>query len=1099
MKKQLLVPILTLLGFITSMQAQLTKGDIVIIGMSTATQYDEFSWIPLVDIPEGTKIYFTDAGYDRTNNRFLGINPVTGNPIATEGLYRYTAPTGGLARGTVVTFTENNSPAQYTALNASGTKFGSDTALTIGNSGEQITVFQSTDTDTASTFGTTNITIIYMATLSTTDFSTYVYNAAAQVEFDKATNLHSQLDHVNGTSDAYIATGIASGWIDESDNARYEGSPLTGTKAQILTLVSTLSNWRRYNNPSPDGAPYQSAIPITAGWTTNGITNISVTVPDTTPPTVAITSTANASTNSNSIPVTITFNESVTGFTSGDVTVGNGTLSNFSGSGTTYTATITPTAEGTVTVNVDAGVAVDAASNPNTAATQLSRIYDITRPTATITTTTTSPTNTTGIIFTITFSEPVTGFSLIDNVPSNATIYAFSGSGTTYTLKMDPASNGTSSLGISANGCIDAAGNTNTAVGAYSIVYDTVQPTVSITSTASNPTSATPFPVTITFSEAVTGFDISDITVTNATLSDFSAVSGSVYTVSVTGSVSNTISISVDAAKATDTANNGNTASNTFNINYTTPCSSNRIWIGTWIGGLPVADQPVIFLVDYTATSNLAACSMEVSNGATVTFPSGYNLTISGNILTSSGGKLVMGNNANLIQAGEVNNNVGTDVTIKRNASLRYLDYVYWSSPVENQNLLAFSPETLPGRFYTIDEPTNAFVPATPATNSFSLAKGYLIRAYNTYQTAPTTQQTFAGSFTGRPNNGDITIPVTALGGGFNLIGNPYPSTVNADLFLADPANQNIQTLYFWTHLTSVAGGTNYATYNATGAAGAAPSDTDPVSETPNGFIQVGQGFIAEVSNAGNATFKNSMRAANNSNQFFRTADTAEKNRIWLNLSDANNGYNQALIGYVAGATNALDSKFDGKLIESTGTRLYNVISDNPYTIQGRALPFENTDTVAMGFMAAAAGTYTISIDHVDGLFSTDQDIFLKDNLTGSINNLKSGAYTFASQEGTFNGRFEVVYQNTTLGIETPSLTAESIVVYKQNNTLNINAGTTVMAGVKIFDIRGRLIFERNGINATTTAISDLGAAQQVLVIQITSVDNKTVSKKVVY
>ena len=105
-------------------------------------------------------------------------------------------------------------------------------------------------------------------------------------------------------------------------------------------------------------------------------------LPDNTAPTVTITSAEPTNTNTSPIPVTITFSESVTGFVIGDITVGNGTAGNFSGSGTTYTADITPSAQGAVTVDVAANVAQDAAGNDNTAATQLSRTYDTTSPTA---------------------------------------------------------------------------------------------------------------------------------------------------------------------------------------------------------------------------------------------------------------------------------------------------------------------------------------------------------------------------------------------------------------------------------------------------------------------------------------------------------------------------------------------------------------------------------------------------------------------------------------------------------------------------------------------------------------------------------------------
>jgi len=87
---------------------------------------------------------------------------------------------------------------------------------------------------------------------------------------------------------------------------------------------------------------------------------------DTTPPTVALTSAASSTVNA-SFTVTATFSEATTNFVLGDITVTNGTASNFSGSGTTYTFTVNPTLNGSVSVDIGAGVATDAAGNGNIA------------------------------------------------------------------------------------------------------------------------------------------------------------------------------------------------------------------------------------------------------------------------------------------------------------------------------------------------------------------------------------------------------------------------------------------------------------------------------------------------------------------------------------------------------------------------------------------------------------------------------------------------------------------------------------------------------------------------------------------------------------
>lgn len=99
---------------------------------------------------------------------------------------------------------------------------------------------------------------------------------------------------------------------------------------------------------------------------------------DTVAPTVNITSTATDPTNISPIPMMATFGEDVSGFMLGDITLANGTASNFAGGPAVYTFDVTPVADGPVTADIAAGVAQDAAGNGNTAATQFAIAYDAT-------------------------------------------------------------------------------------------------------------------------------------------------------------------------------------------------------------------------------------------------------------------------------------------------------------------------------------------------------------------------------------------------------------------------------------------------------------------------------------------------------------------------------------------------------------------------------------------------------------------------------------------------------------------------------------------------------------------------------------------------
>ena len=163
---------------------------------------------------------------------------------------------------------------------------------------------------------------------------------------------------------------------------------------------------------------------------------------DNTAPTVTITDVPMDSTGA--FPATFTFNEAVNGFMLDDITVGNATASNLTGADgdTEYTAQITPTDAGTVTVDVEADVATDLAGNGNTAATRVSSNYmapatDSTAPTVTKIerqTPTTSPTNADFLTWRVTFSEDVINVGEADfevDGPTGAALYVVAMTGST--------------------------------------------------------------------------------------------------------------------------------------------------------------------------------------------------------------------------------------------------------------------------------------------------------------------------------------------------------------------------------------------------------------------------------------------------------------------------------------------------------------------------------------------------------------------------------------------------------------------------------------------------------------------------------------------
>ncbi len=526
----------------------------------------------------------------------------------------------------------------------------------------------------------------------------------------------------------------------------------------------------------------------------------------------------------------------------------------------------------------------------------------------------------------------------------------------------------------------------------------------------------------------------------------------------------------------------------TQNFVITQPVSTT--WNGSiWTNGTPTEGCQAIIAANYEVVTNLIACSLIVNNNANVTVLSGYNFTVSGSITVETGASFTLNSNANLLQSGVTNTNSG-NITVKREASMRRLDYVYWASPVENQNLLSFSPDTLTNRFYTYSEPNNAFEIINPLSNNFEKAKGYNIRASNLLP-ADGSIVVVNQSFFGKPNNGTISIPITktpTTGVGYNLIGNPYPSTISATAFLAT----NPGTIYFWTHFLQGSTASNYASFTTLG-----PTASISGGILPNGFIQTGQGFMFKTTASGNAIFLNSMRVANNSNQFFKTIES-NKSRIWLHLKSPTNQYNQILVGYMNGATTGFDESIDGIQIENNNNSISSLINGDFFAIQGRGLPFVTSDVIKLGLKTIDAGNYSIGIDQVDGIFESIQTVFLKDNFLGLSHNLSQSDYNFVANVGSFNTRFELIFENL---LSTQALVeqSESIVVYPKNEILTIESNRNTIKNVYLFDLRGRKIYEQHNIFKKMVSLQDLPIQNTLLMVKIVLENGTILNKKVIY
>ena len=275
---------------------------------------------------------------------------------------------------------------------------------------------------------------------------------------------------------------------------------------------------------------------------------------DSSPPTVEITGVPEKINSTDSFTATFNFSEPIE---DGDFSVTGGTDGiPTRPSRNVFLLPITPDGN----VNVVVGVAKDAVSDRLNqgppSPVSMTAIWDADAPTVTISGLPETINTTDPITVTFTFSEDVTGLDSSDLSLIGGAKGAFTGSGSNYTLLITPSGSADVVVKVSANSATDGLNLGPASDITATAVWDDDTPDVAITGLPSKINSTTPLTASFAFTEEVTEFTTTSITVTGGTKGAFRG-SGSNYTLLITPSGSTDVLVKVDANTVTDGLNTG--------------------------------------------------------------------------------------------------------------------------------------------------------------------------------------------------------------------------------------------------------------------------------------------------------------------------------------------------------------------------------------------------------------------------------------------------------------------------------------------------------------------------------------------------------------
>ncbi|MFY0712800.1 choice-of-anchor D domain-containing protein [Seonamhaeicola sp. NFXS20] len=382
----------------------------------------------------------------------------------------------------------------------------------------------------------------------------------------------------------------------------------------------------------------------------------------------------------------------------------------------------------------------------------------------------------------------------------------------------------------------------------------------------------------------------------------------------------------------------------------------------------------------------------------------------------------------------------------------------------------------------------------------------------------------------GKPNNGDISLDIDA--GNDYLVGNPYPSAIDAEKFILDNGNtiagsgSTTGTLYFWEHW---GGGTHnlgdyqggYATYSLSGGVPAAAIGTNhpdvgtggTPTKTPGKYIPVSQGFFVTAENSGTIKFKNSQRVfqvEDGSNSLFMKAEkeklaTTSKStqnsddrlKLRLGFYSVNTIRRQLLTTVDKNSSIGYDWGYDALYNDTQVDDMYWIVDDEKYVIQGIDTITQST-VLPLGIHTKNDGINNITIDDLENT-QDNLEIYLHDKELNVYHDLKASDYEVFLIAGEYYNRFEITFSSSST-LNTEEVKNTPLQVYFSNEIDSIvilNPEEKNIKSVEVLNMLGQSLFKFN-TNTTSNHIkykaSQFATGYYILNIET---DFSKISKKV--
>ncbi len=408
-------------------------------------------------------------------------------------------------------------------------------------------------------------------------------------------------------------------------------------------------------------------------------------------------------------------------------------------------------------------------------------------------------------------------------------------------------------------------------------------------------------------------------------------------------------------------------------------------------------------------------------------------------------------------------NPISGDITMERYIDAGATDWRFLTSAVSGTTLADFNDDFITSGFTGSDFPLwptaanpwasiyfydetqpsfqdSGFVAATNTTNPLAVGEGIWVWSGDTI----TGTQPFTIDITGPPNVGNISLPLSYTNSGmptddgWNMVGNPYPSTLDWDSPNITKTGIN-NAIYIWNpdlqQFASYSGGigTNGGSRNVASSQAIWVQATSALAA-----IQVTESSKTAVDGS-----------------FLKT--------IILPLRiKAQNSYGQdeLAINFESNATNNFDEDYDARKMISVNTNLPIVSSvTNGVDFSINQLPHQQID-IPIKILTGVSGIHNIDIENIAS-FSNSACLILEDLFTGAIYDLNTvSSFTAYIYDSTSTARF-LLHIGAPFSINTTDVSCngntDAKIIYSKNSstpfdiTWKNSLGTTISSNTNVY------------------------------------------------